>query len=170
MTVPFWKRETRTPEQVASDTGPGPVSDQHALPITPFWKSDGATEYEEAGEGHPSPFYTPAGYSNRTTDDDSALYWEGYAHEALSVGTTAVGFTLNTYGPGGSVLIADVTVEVAPIRISTDFTVPTSTVGTPYPVGSVFRVSGLKDITKFRAISSSGGTATLTTQYSRRAL
>ena len=92
-----------------------------------------------------------------------------FAFEALSVGTTAVGFTEATMVPstGKPAAAAFVSVEGAPIRYRADGTIPTASVGTLKNIGDEFVVWGRRDLVSIRFISQSGSTATLSTHYGR---
>ena len=92
-----------------------------------------------------------------------------FAFEALTVAAAAVGFTEGTMAPGGAqtATAAFVTVEDAPVRVRTDGTDPTATVGTPYEVGDTFVVWGRRDLMSVRFIRQGGVSATLSTEFAR---
>ena len=98
---------------------------------------------------------------------------EAFAFEALPVAGAAVGFTEATMVPdadssGKPAYAAFVTVEDAPIRVRTDGTEPTASVGTPFEVGDTFVVWGRRDLRSFRAIRQGGVSATLSTDFQRQ--
>jgi len=97
--------------------------------------------------GHPQPFIP-------------------YANEVLSVGGTAVPFTVATYTAGRQApSLATVTVESASVRAWSDGATPTATVGQLINTNS-FWVCGYTAIAGFKAIATSG-TASLTIEYSK---
>ena len=102
-------------------------------------------------------------------DKDAYHPLDTFAFEALSVGTTAVGFTAATFGPstGTPAILADFVVESGAIRYRTDGTDPTAATGTPVEVGQQFTVWGTMDIRSFRAIRRDGVSATLSTHFAR---
>ena len=87
-----------------------------------------------------------------------------FAFEALSVGATAVTFTVATFL---NAIMAEAVVEVSPVRVRLDGTAPTATVGALYNVGDHIIIWGSMDVVSFQAISASGGTATLSTHFLR---
>lgn len=79
-----------------------------------------------------------------------------YAYEAITVSSTAIGFTAaklssaeSLYGRGIKEVL--VTVETNPIRFTVDGTTPTSTVGHLLNAGDIYTCNG-EDATKFLAI------------------
>lgn len=95
-----------------------------------------------------------------------------FAFEPLSVGAAAVGFTaatmIGTPAESKPAFAAFCTVEVAPIRVRTDGTDPTATVGIPFAVGAKFVVWGDRDLKSVKFISDNGVTATLSTEFARQ--
>lgn len=94
-----------------------------------------------------------------------------FAFEALSVSTSAVGFTAATMVGGASgkpASAAFVSVEGAPIRLRADGTDPTASVGRLFNIGDTFVVWGARDLASVRFISQNGATATLSTEFSRQ--
>ncbi|KKK69505.1 hypothetical protein LCGC14_2933370 [marine sediment metagenome] len=92
-----------------------------------------------------------------------------FASEALSVGASAVQFTEATMAPGGAptATAAFCTVETAPIRVRSDGTNPTATVGRLFAVGDTFVVWGRRDLMSIRFIRQGGTSATLSTEFAR---
>lgn len=91
--------------------------------------------------------------------------------EALSVSTTAVGFTAATMAGGADgkpASAAFVSVEGAPIRYRADGTDPTASVGVLKNIDDEFVVWGARDLASVRFISQNGATATLNTHFARQ--
>lgn len=95
-----------------------------------------------------------------------------FAQENLTIDSTAggVGFTASKYSPSGATnfpaTCATVNVETAPIRYTLDGTAPTTTVGTLKNVGDTFVVTGSVDIKNFKAIRTTGVSASISVNYS----
>lgn len=94
-----------------------------------------------------------------------------FAFEALTVSSSAVGFTAATYSPGGAeggtpAVAADVSVEGAQVRYRADGTDPTASVGAIKEAGDEFIVWGTMDIQSIKFIAT-GGDATLSIHYAR---
>lgn len=94
--------------------------------------------------------------------------YNGYAHETITVSTTALGFNSVLYeqasGNASSALVA---VETNAIRWFADGTIaPTTTVGFPAAAGSNIEICGFSNIKNFRMIRQSAD-ATITVQYFR---
>ncbi|MCK5563686.1 MAG: chitobiase/beta-hexosaminidase C-terminal domain-containing protein [Planctomycetes bacterium] len=81
---------------------------------------------------------------------------EGYAHESITVSSSAIGFTAATMKPeGGAKNRPDETifvVETQAIRYTTDGTDPTSALGLLGSVGDVITIKGEANANAFRAI------------------
>ena len=91
-----------------------------------------------------------------------------YKYEAITVSSTALGFTAANLALANSLYGRDiknvlVTVETNPIRFTTDGTTPTSTVGHLLSVGDIYTCDG-EDVLKFRAIRT-GSDATIHCTY-----
>lgn len=84
------------------------------------------------------------------------------AFEALSVSTTATGFTAGTRGDR---YFAVVTVEDAAVRFRLDGTAPTASVGHELEIGDELRLFNPKDVANAQFISRDGGTATLMSSF-----
>jgi hypothetical protein len=87
-----------------------------------------------------------------------------FAFETVSVGGSAIGFTVATYATANQ---ARVFVESAAIRFRLDGTDPTASVGEPVEMGTVITLDSPDQIQKFKAISQFGGTASLSCHYGR---
>ena len=91
-----------------------------------------------------------------------------YAHEAITVADTAIGFTAaklkdtKVLDKGVSRVVC--TVETAQIRFTVDGTTPTSSVGHIANVGDVIEVDGV-DAPKFLAIRSGGSSGAIMATY-----
>lgn len=94
---------------------------------------------------------------------------DGFAFEAITVSTVAIGPTAATVNPtnapGAKALFC--TVESQPIRYRFDGTAPTSSVGHPALAGATIVLVGANSITHLKAIRSGGTDATLSCTYSR---
>ena len=82
--------------------------------------------------------------------------------EALTVGTSAVGLT-----PTTGATQAEITVELADVRVRSDGTDPTATVGHLILDGAVISLSSAKDIAAFKAIRDASTNVTLSISYLR---
>jgi hypothetical protein len=82
--------------------------------------------------------------------------YDAFAHEALTVSSTALGFTTATYAPTGEVTArqAFCNVESADIRYYYHGGTPTASLGHPAVSGSTFTIYGTNNIRNFRAIRS----------------
>ena len=80
--------------------------------------------------------------------------------EALTVSTVAVGLS-----PSTGATQAEITVELADVRVRSDGVDPTGTVGHLILDGAVISLSSAKDIASFRAIRDAGANATLSISY-----
>ena len=80
--------------------------------------------------------------------------------EALTVSTTAVGLT-----PTTGATQAEITVDGADVRVRSDGTDPTATVGHLILDGAAVSLSSAKDIAAFRTIRDAGANATLSISY-----
>lgn len=76
---------------------------------------------------------------------------ESTASEVLTIDATVGGIPL-TAATYGTAKYAEITVETAPIRFTTDGTPPTSTFGHKLNVDDVVRLDSAEDIAAFRAI------------------
>lgn len=91
-----------------------------------------------------------------------------YATEAITVSSTAIGFTAATYNDGTHVpLFAQVTLETNPIRVLTTGKPPTSSVGELWTNSTnvKFTVCGQSSINKFLAIRTGAADAAITVVY-----
>ena len=91
-----------------------------------------------------------------------------YAYEAITVSSTAIGFTAAKLALAQSLYKRDikevlVTVETNPFRFTVDGTTPTSTVGHLLNAGDIYTCNG-EDASKFRAIRT-GSDASLKCTY-----
>ena len=82
--------------------------------------------------------------------------------ETLTVGTSAVGLS-----PTTGATQAEITVELADVRVRSDGTDPTATVGHLILDGAVISLSSAKDIAAFRAIRDASTNVTLSISYLR---
>ena len=80
--------------------------------------------------------------------------------EALTVSTTAVGLTATD-----GATQAEITVELADVRVRSDGVDPTATVGHLILDGAVISLSSAKDIAAFRAIRDASTNVTLSISY-----
>ena len=80
--------------------------------------------------------------------------------EALTVSTVAVGLS-----PTDGATQAEITVDGADVRVRSDGTDPTATVGHLILDGAVISLSSEKDITAFRAIRDASTDVTLSISY-----
>ena len=85
-----------------------------------------------------------------------------FAHETLTVGSTAVGLTSATYSDATR---AEMTLETAQIRFWDDGTDPTSSVGIPVYVGDPIVLNSAAQIANFKAIRTGSTSGTLSIQY-----
>ncbi len=91
---------------------------------------------------------------------------ESYAHETLSVGTTAVGLSSSVYAVGGKLPDqAFITCGGADVRFWLDGTAPTTTAGHVLKVDQNLTIIGLKKIQNVKFIC--GTSATLAVSYIR---
>ncbi len=96
-----------------------------------------------------------------------------YAHESITVSSTAIGFTaaklalaISLYGRDVQKVL--VTVESYPVRFTVDGTTPTSSVGHLLNVGDIYTCDG-EDVFKFRAIRTTSDATIMCTYYIRGA-
>ena len=80
--------------------------------------------------------------------------------EAVTVAGTAIGITASTM-IANSENYAVLTLETATIRFTTDGTTPTSTVGHLVDPGDVIELDTASEVNAFRAIRTTGSSATL---------
>lgn len=101
----------------------------------------------------------------------SAPVGDAYAYEAITVSTTAVGFTATTITPTSASLrpatAAIITLETADIRYRYDGTNPTATEGHAAASGSTIVVRGANNVLRFRMIRSGASDATARVTYLR---
>lgn len=93
---------------------------------------------------------------------------EGFAHEAITVGASAVGFTEATFAPASTApaKAAYITCEGASCRYRFDGTDPTATTGHLLEAGDQRTVTDTGNLYKFRAIRDTVTSATLRVTYS----
>lgn len=91
------------------------------------------------------------------------------AFETLTVSTTALGFTADTFAPtvSDAAVIAIVTVETNPARFRVDGLNPTSSVGHAVTDKDQIEVCGTEAIRAFRAIRSGASDSTFRVTYYR---
>lgn len=90
-----------------------------------------------------------------------------YAHETLTVSSTALGFTANLYDQGsGQAASALVTITGDNIRFWSDGGTPTATVGHLVTVGTPIEVCGFGNVKNFRMIRQTTD-ATVSVSYFR---
>ena len=77
-----------------------------------------------------------------------------FDHEAVTVATTAIGFTTGTIAPatGRPAHRALVTLETGQIRFTYDSTTPSTTVGHLLEIGDTLVIEGISNVAAFRAI------------------
>jgi ribosomal protein S16 len=81
---------------------------------------------------------------------------QAYAHETLSVGASPVSFTSGTYAPAGKApTMAVITLETQNIRVWTDGTAPSATVGQLIQTGS-FYICGQSNVQNTQMIATTG--------------
>jgi hypothetical protein len=117
---------------------------------------------EAVHEGNPFP----------VTDVSAPTHLAAFAQEAITVATTAVGFTTATYRLSVSRSATHVTLGLATaqIRYRVDGTDPTSSAGRLMEIGDEVVVTGREDIDRFRAIRTGGVSGALTATYSEEVL
>ena len=100
---------------------------------------------------------------------DPSEHLDAFAHEAITVAGTAIGFTAATWGnpsSGHAARMALVNVETAPIRwLATGD--PTASTGHPLAAGAQISIYGTADLTSMRFIREGGSSATLRVTYYR---
>jgi glutamate synthase domain-containing protein 3 len=85
------------------------------------------------------------------------------AFEQLTVGQTAVAFTREKLS---HVVKAVITVETNAVRIRTDGTAPTASIGLLIPAGTILELTGTAELYGFKAICKEGtGNAILNIEY-----
>lgn len=89
-------------------------------------------------------------------------YLQSNAYEAVTVDATARSVTAASIG-----IMATVTVETAPLRFRVDGTDPTATEGHLVVEGTAFTLCGATTITRFRAIRTTGTSATIRVTHYR---
>ena len=85
--------------------------------------------------------------------------------ETLTVDGTVRSLTPPTYTTSFKQTKAIITVEIATIRVRTDGTNPTATVGHLVNSGDVIKLDSIEDITSFRAIRTGSVSAVLSVTY-----
>lgn len=88
-----------------------------------------------------------------------------FAAEALTVSTTAVGFTASTYGAAN---FARVYVDSADVRVSFGGGTPTASTFTPVDAGDEIMLESNDEIARFLAIREGGTDATLRVEFGKR--
>ena len=84
--------------------------------------------------------------------------------EEVTVAGTAIGLTSGTYGDA---IKAELTLEVAQIRVEKDGSDPTSSVGHVVDVGNTILLSSPNDIANFKAIRTGTTSGVLKVTYSK---
>lgn len=102
----------------------------------------------------------------------SERYGQAYDHEAITISTTAIGFTSTKVVPDNDqnprpAFEAYVTVETDKVRYRLDGTDPTSTTGHELAAGDTLTITGTNNIRRAKFIRSGTGDATLRVTYSR---
>lgn len=100
---------------------------------------------------------------------------DSYNGEAITVADTAIGFTASLINPTCTdcpinvlrATLATCTLETANIRVRSDGTDPTASVGLLIQSGQSFEVYGYSNISSFRAIRTTGDSGSLFCEYSR---
>lgn len=88
-------------------------------------------------------------------------------YETITVAGTAIGITAGTM-IANSENYGVLTVETATIRFTTDGTTPTASVGHLAPAGSKITLDTAKEVNAFRAIRTTGTSASVPTSTGRR--
>jgi hypothetical protein len=83
-------------------------------------------------------------------------------HETLTVAATAIGLTAGKYGDA---IRAEMSLELAQIRMWDDGTDPTATVGDPVNVGDRIILKSAAQIAGFKAIRTGGTSGKLSVSY-----
>jgi hypothetical protein len=91
--------------------------------------------------------------------------YQFFAEEALTVSTTAVGFTAATYGGAD---FAHVYVDTADIRVFFGGGTPTASAGIPASAGDEIILESKDEVSRFRAIREGGTDAVLRANFGVR--
>lgn len=92
-------------------------------------------------------------------------------YEAITVADTAIGFTASkilinqTGGTHKRAVAALVSAETQPMRFTVDGTTPTTTVGHLLAAGDYFVVRGEQNVSRFKAIRTTGSSGALQVTY-----